>query len=294
MKIFAIIVNYNGWKDTYECVDSLRNLNLTHLNIVVVDNKSIDGESIEMLNMKKKAGEIELILSPVNGGFSHGNNIGIRYALKNEADYIILINNDTIVADDFISPLIEILNRNQNCGAISPRINFYYDKNKIWYDGGTFNKLICRARHYRFEEYQTTSKGCLSTNFITGCCIILPAKVINDVGLFDERFFLYGEDTEYSLRLKKAGYELAWDADYVLYHKVSSSTGRFSKRTQYYQIRNNLIIGNMYQNMFERLVTRCYDKFFYFYKVLFKGYDYKIVRRAIDDFKKGIVGKVDI
>lgn len=294
MNVFVIIVNFNGWKDTIECIESLNSLRLPYLSIIVVDNNSNDDESRQILKSESSEKRFELILSKYNGGFSYGNNLGIRLALAKNADFVLLINNDTIVEEDFITPLIEFLKKNINCGAISPRINFFYDKKKIWYDGGDFNKFICKAKHFRFEKVEAKSRGYCKTNYLTGCCILLPKKVIDDVGLLDERFFLYGEDTEYCLRIKKMGYSLFWDSDCVIYHKVSASTGRYTKQTLYYQVRNNLIIGEMYQNLIQRLITKCYDKIFYLYKVLFKGYDYKTIQRAMQDHKKGIVGKVDI
>lgn len=141
-KVYIILLNYNGWKDTVECVKSLAVIKGTDTHIVVVDNCSTD-DSVEKLKAELPD-EVTLLQADENNGFSAGNNIGIRYALKNQADYVLLLNNDTVTDQDFLTPLVEFASRTPDCGCISSRIYYYYDKNKIWFDGGAFHPYNCK------------------------------------------------------------------------------------------------------------------------------------------------------
>lgn len=287
--MYIILLNYNGWKDTVECVKSLAVIKGTDTHIVVVDNCSTD-DSVEKLKAELPD-EVTLLQADENNGFSAGNNIGIRYALKNQADYILLLNNDTVTDQDFLTPLVEFASRTPDCGCISSRIYYYYEKNKIWYDGGAFHPYNCRAEHYRFDEDGSTVTGIHEATFISGCCMLIPATVIRKIGLMDERYFLYVEDTEYSLRIQKAGYKLYWDADHHFYHKVSASTGNKSKLSQYYEIRNRYLIAEQYLTRSQRFSMRIYNCIFYTYKILVKKYDRRILHKAIKDAANEHVGK---
>ena len=141
MKVFVILVNYNGCKDTLECINSLLKVKYSKMKIIVVDNASSD-ESVSEL--KKYDEKITLMISPANGGFSKGNNIGIKYALKEGADYILLLNNDTIVDENFLNPLLDTAAEYKNTAVVSSKIYYESDHEKIWFAGGSFNKVTGR------------------------------------------------------------------------------------------------------------------------------------------------------
>ena len=287
--MYIILLNYNGWKDTVECVKSLAVIKNTETHIVVVDNCSTD-DSVEKLKAELPD-EVTLLQADENNGFSAGNNIGIKYALKNHADYVLLLNNDTVTDQDFLTPLVEFASRTPDCGCISSRIYYYCDKNKIWFDGGAFHPYNCRAEHYRFDEDGSAVTGIHEATFISGCCMLIPATVIRKIGLMDERYFLYVEDTEYSLRIQKAGYKLYWDADHHFYHKVSASTGNKSKLSQYYEIRNRYLIAEQYLTRLQKFSMKIYNCIFYTHKILVKKYDRRILHKAIKDAANENVGK---
>jgi len=287
--VFIVIVNYNGWKDTIEAVKSLQCIDGINITVVVVDNQSTD-DSIVIL--KRTLGEsIVLIEAPENKGFSYGNNIGIQYAMKNHADFVLLLNNDTVVDEDFITPLVHFAETEPKCGCISPRIYYNDDRNMIWYDGGSFQSFFCKADHLRFNERGSTVSGIQKTKFVSGCCMLLPVRMIETVGLMDERYFLYVEDTEYCLRMMRHGYALYWDADCHIYHKVSASTGKISDLAQYYSIRNRLLLGETYLNGFQKFTTGLYNIVFYLYKLARGRFQLKMVIRAYKDFNGGKFGK---
>ena len=289
-KVFIVLLNYNGYKDTIECVNSLEKIITDNIKIIVVDNKSTDN-SIEEIE-KNINDKIILLRAEANDGFSAGNNIGIKYALENNADYVLLLNNDTIIEEDFLTPLVSFSNENKDCGCISCRIYYNAERNKIWFDGGDFNPLICRAKHYRFNEEKSDINGINEAGFISGCCMLIPTEVIKNIGFMDERYFLYVEDTEYSLRIKKGGYKLYWDSDHKIYHKVSSTTKNISNMVQFYEIRNRLLLRDTYLNTFEKITTGIYNLFFYTYKVITRKFNLGIIKKAHLYNKKKLYGKI--
>ncbi len=290
-KVYIILINYNGYNDTIECVDSLKVITQTKFKIIVVDNKSTDN-SFERLkrNLDK---DVILIEAESNNGFSAGNNIGIKYAMEHGAKYVLLLNNDTIINEDFLTPMLEFSKKNNNCGCISCRINYNDERNKIWYDGGNFNYYFCRTDHNNFNKEYSKYTGFNETKFVSGCCMLLPINVIEKIGLMDERYFLYVEDTEYCLRIKQNGYKLYWDSNHKIYHKVSSSTKYISRAAQFYEIRNRLLLKKTYLNPFQKITSFIYDIVFYSYKLITRKYDFSILIKAISYYKKRKYGMVD-
>lgn len=288
-QLFIILLNYNGWKDTVECVRSIRASCKKKYTIVVVDNKSTNN-SVEILQ-REIGDEIVLLKAQSNKGFSAGNNIGIKYALSNGAEYVLLLNNDTIVKNDFFDDLLEFAQNNSQLGCISSRIYYYENKDKIWYDGGDFNYHTGRAIHYRFNEISSDIHGVNEAGFVSGCFMLIPIPVIQQIGFMDERYFLYVEDTEYSLRIKKAGYKLYWNAEHCIYHKVNSSTKKLSNTIQYYEIRNRLLLCDTYLTKMQLFEMKIYNIIFYTYKIMRGVYSITALKEAYRDWKNNNFGK---
>ncbi|MCL2859205.1 MAG: glycosyltransferase family 2 protein [Oscillospiraceae bacterium] len=224
MKVSIILLNYNGYKDTIECIDSIKqNEKEMNYEIIVVDNKSTDN-SVEEL---KKIDEIILLESERNGGFAYGNNIGIKYAIDKGAEYILLLNNDTIIELNCISLMYKILNENDDMGMIGCRIMYYNNKELINYMGGEINwfKGIVVVKD-KLTIYKENNRSFSYTNFITGCCMLIKKEVIDKAGYLPEDYFMYYEDVEYCVKVKDAGYKLGICYNAVIYHKESASSGR--------------------------------------------------------------------
>lgn len=287
--IYIILLNFNGWQDTLECIQSLNVISEVHYTIIVVDNNSTNDSVMQLRKLLPE--KVILLESKENNGFSAGNNIGLKYAMEQGAKYVLLLNNDTLADEDFLSPMFEFVEKTSDCGCISSRIYYNTEHSRIWYDGGNFNYFICRAKHFRFNKLDSSIKGIHETGFISGCCMLIPCEVINKIGLMDERYFLYVEDTEYSLRIRSYGYKLYWDADHHIYHKVSASTKNISKTSQYYEIRNRLMLKNAYLNSSQKITTAFYNIIFYAYKILSKKYDLNSFWRAIKDHRNRRYGK---
>ena len=147
--IAIILVNYNGAEDTIDCIKSLSRIKNVEYEIVVVDNKSTD-DSILKLKDFQKISKFILIEADCNKGFSAGNNIGIRYEAN--ADYYLLLNNDTVVEPDFLNKLIYEIKENPRCGATISKILYYSQPDTIWYAGGSFNRKTARSEHYHFNQ----------------------------------------------------------------------------------------------------------------------------------------------
>ena len=277
--VFIVIVNYNGWKDTIECLESLQNISYPNYQVVLVDNGSTNG-SLEYIkkwcsggirvesefakynanskpvyyieyerNIAETGGcwekeniiadkapnrRLVLIRSNENLGFSGGNNVGIKYSLSKNADYILLLNNDTVVSCDFIEHLIEVASNNEKVGMVGGKI-FYYDRpDSVAFAGGKIS--LIRGSGYHFTDNRFNEPTPVS--FLTGCLWFVKSNVFRQVGLLDEYYFLYVEDVDYCYRVQNYGYILMYTPHSIIYHKEGSSAGRLSPLSLYYITRN--------------------------------------------------------
>lgn len=238
--VFIILLQWNNSTVTVECLESLRKVTYSNKRIILIDNGSTDGSLQEIrkwIEQNKEGDSIDIIPLENNRGFTGGNNVGIEFALRNNADYVLLLNNDTIVTPDFLSTLIETASQNNNIGAAGCKITYYPATSKIWFNGGRIDYF--RGAFYGINK---DSEGIKPSDFITGCTMLLPASVLKKVGILDERFFLGTEDIDLSYRIKDAGYKLLVNSDAVIHHKVSlTQGGRYSPTYQYYFHRNRMI-----------------------------------------------------
>lgn len=258
MKIGFITINFHSDQDTLDVVKQLGGNALplgVSSTVYVVDNDKSDNLKEKL----KKYSQAVYIASPGNVGFATGNNLGMKQALKDEADLIVLINNDTIVPEDLVlkilaSPIVE-----KSTGAVGGLIYFakgfeFEDKYKndelgkvIWYAGGEYDWNNVYAKHLGVNEVDKGQfDGQRETDFITGCLFITKSEVLKKVGLFDERYCLYFEDSDLGLRIKKAGYKLIFDSNVKIAHKVAQSSGIGSPLNDYFITRNRLVFGMDY------------------------------------------------
>ncbi len=249
MKLAVILVNYNGKDYNEACIESVRANRIDgEVRIIVVDNASADG-SMQTLR-KRYAGEegVELLELDDNYGFSYANNAGIRRAKEWGADAVLLLNNDTEIADTMLKELLACAVRHPD-SMIAPKIYYSDDRKRIWSAGGSVSPVIRKVRHIGLnQEDRGQYEEERRIFFATGCCLFLPMQVIARAGLLDERFFLYYEDTEYSFRLRKLGIDIFYCPQAVMYHKVgASSRGADSPLCAYYIARNWLLCSRLRQ-----------------------------------------------
>lgn len=241
-KVNVVIVNWNGLEDTSVLLESLSKISYSNYFIVIVDNNSANDEAEKLENLCR--GKVHLIKCNENLGFAGGNNVGIKYSLEEKADYILLLNNDTTVQPDFLEILVNKFEVENQAGIIAPRINYYYKPEKIWSDGGYISRLRGSGFAYseKFESEADSNEKVVS--FVSGCCMLIKSEVFSKVGLFDENYFLYTEDTDLCLRTLNAGYKIIVSPKSKIFHKVGSSTKNRNRALPlYYTTRNRLFFA---------------------------------------------------
>jgi GT2 family glycosyltransferase len=238
--VTIILLNWNSWQDSAECIESCKRLSYPYFQLLIVDNDSSDGsEAI----LRERFPDIGFIQTGANLGFAGGNNVGIGYALAQGADYVWLLNNDTVVEPEALTALLQLAANDKQVGMVGSKI-VYYDAPKIlWFSGAVLNRESAhRPYHLGLNEadhgqYDLTCE----TGYITGCSLLVRKEVIASIGLLDDRLFLYFEDVDWSARAKAAGWKLMYCPESLVYHKVSISAGGAASPTLlYYTSRNRL------------------------------------------------------
>jgi len=221
--VYIIVLNWNGKDITLDCLDSLSKLKYDNYKLLVVDNGSTD-ESAEVIN--KNYPTVEFLKLDSNIGYAAGNNAGFEYIKDRNAEFIIFLNNDTNVDQNFIEPLIKPLIKNSYIEQTVPKIFYEDDKNIIWYAGGMVNFWLGQIYHIGIRK-KDCSKYSESKyiDYATGCCFCMRYKDFEEIGGFDESFPMYGEDVDLSLRIRSYGKNILFIPNSKIWHKVSASVG---------------------------------------------------------------------
>ena len=205
----------------------------------MVDNGSKDDSLIEI---KKNFHNVKIIQNKKNLGFTGGSNVGIKCALKNNADYVLLLNNDTIVDRKFLSEMIKLTESDEKIGIVCPKV-FYSKPKIIQYAGLKFNLNTGNTLLIGNNERDNGQfNEVLEMDFCGGTCMLVKKGVFRKIGLFDNRYFAYFEDTDFGFRARKAGYKIVFCPKARIWHKVSASSGGQSNPLkEYYMNRNNIL-----------------------------------------------------
>ena len=290
-KVAIITLNWNGWKDTIECLESLYQITYPSYDVIVVDNNSendsiekikeyaegkIKVESkffeydpgnkpIEIIEYTREEAEdgggdekeianlpsnrkIIIIKNEKNYGFADGNNIGMRYALKNlNPDYVLLLNNDTVVDKAFLGELVKVAESDEKIGIVGPKV-YYYDcagrTDVIYFAGAELVLWKGGDKRYGFNEIdQGKWDEIREVNVIEGTCTLIKNELFKEVGLLDEKFFGYREDTDFCMRATKEGFKLLYAPNARIWHKVAASfgLGRNNPFKVYLMVRNRFL-----------------------------------------------------
>jgi hypothetical protein len=251
-KVGIVSINWNNFKDTREFIHSILSISYKNYILIIVDNNSTDN-SLEMLEdefkEQVKNGKIIFIKSEINRGFASGNNLGIRYAIDAQCDLVLMINNDTVVSPDFLEPMIDRMYSSKNIGVVTGKIYYYDNKNLLWSIGGELNLLKASAKYYgtnvidkgQFDKIEKLGVA-------SGCFMLMDCSMLKKIGLLSEQYFFRGEEWEFSYRVRKNGYEIAFEPKARIYHKVSRSHNRFSYYDIYSAYRGKLIFSKSYIN----------------------------------------------
>ena len=236
--VSIITINYNGLKDTCELIETLP-LEDKSIEVIVVDNASREDE---VTALEQRYPQIKVIRSDKNLGFAGGNNLGIQAAT---GKYLFFINNDTVLhrGERILQPLIDRLDSNPKIGAVCPKIRFAWNPQPIQFAGYTpLSRITMRNRSLGFGEadygqYDTPHP----TPYVHGAAMMVKREVIEQAGLMPECYFLYYEELDWSMMIRRAGYDIWYDPATTVFHKESQATGQDSPLRTYYITRNRLL-----------------------------------------------------
>ena len=261
--VFVSIINFNGNKNTLECLRSLEKLNLQGISLSVVVTDNASKEKLELDENFLKNIPLKIFFNKENLGFSGGHNLGIEYALSHGADYVVILNNDVILDKGLIYELVKSA-QDPKIGIMSPKIyfakGFEYHKDRykeeelgkvFWYAGGEMDWNNVIGRHIGVDE---VDKGQYDKereiDFASGCCMLVKKEVFGKTGMFDNRYFLYYEDNDLCQRTRRKGFEILYEPKAVLWHKNAGSAGGSGSALQdYYITRNRLLFGLSYAKL---------------------------------------------
>lgn len=256
--VAIVVVNWNGWQDTIECLQSLLQLSYGSYRIVVVDNGSTDGSLLELTSWARQTGQewqisrrdaplaslsrILLVETGANLGWAGGTNVGVRLGLKMGVQLFWLLNNDTIVDTHSLERLVEALQNDPTVGIVGSKIVYYDHPRILWSAGGGIRWWRGGATYHigldcpDGEEFNQRRQ----VEYVTGCSLLVPAALIQSVGLLPELYHLYFEEPEWCVRARRAGWKVVYEPGSVVYHKVSRSISRRPALIDYYVTRNRL------------------------------------------------------
>ena len=254
-KLLSIItINYNGLKDTCELIDTLP-LNDEVIEVIVVDNASTQDEATEL---EKRYPQVKVIRSDKNLGFAGGNNLGIQ---ASHGKYFFFINNDAILPQpSALSLLINRLESSAHIGMVCPKIRFTWDKQPIQYAGYTpLSKITLRNKSIGFGEQDNGQYNTANpTPYAHGAAMMVKREVIEKTGMMPECYFLYYEELDWSMMIRRTGYEIWYEPACTIFHKESQTTGQQSPLKTYYITRNRLLFAQRNIKRGERYLTYSY------------------------------------
>lgn len=239
-KVAVVVLNFEVEDLVRKCVASIKKSTHKLLKIIVVDN-SKESKLQDLKNDKA----INLIEVGKNLGYTGGNNIGIRYALEKGADFIFILNPDTTVDKHTIEVLIKKA-ISYSIWILSPKI-YFANTNIIWYAGGIFDFANVLGKHIGVDELDEGKYDeDKEVDFATGAAMFLYAKVFKEIGLFDEKYFLYYEDSDLCFRARRSGFKIMYIADAIVYHENAKTTGLGSPTQDYYITRNRMLFASKF------------------------------------------------
>ena len=303
-KVYIVILNWNRHVDTLECIESVKKINYPNYNIILVDNGSTD---ISPDIFKQRHEDIILIKNEENIGYADGNNVGIRNALLNKAEYVWLLNNDAVVHPDALTEMVDIGEKVPESGILGSKI-YYYDRPEvIWFAGATINWKYAFSYHIGCDQNDKPLYDIIKeVDRVTGCSMLVKRDVCEKIGLMDEKLFLYAEELDWCVRAKIAGYKILYIPGSKVYHKVSVSTGGnnsivfnyFNTRNFLYVIKKNFLFPRreyyLFYSVYARLME-CKGMYNKIFKYMFNNTDdipveyYKFI--GVCDFIAGKMGK---
>ncbi len=252
-KFAIIILNWNGLNDTLECLDSLKSLTYSSFEIILVDNGSTDGS---LKTLKEHYPDLIYVENQTNLGFAEGNNRGIEVALDRGADFVVLLNNDTVVAPDFLNAFAAAGEEHPKAGALGAKIFYHDEPATLWYAGGGVDRTSWSCYHIgngrpdqseKYRKIAPTEYGC-------GCALAISKEAISKVGTLSPEYFLIWEEIDWCYRLRNEGFECLFVPGARVWHKISQSfaEGNRGRMWHYFYMRNRLLFIQRHATRKER------------------------------------------
>lgn len=250
---YIIILNWNNHKDTIECVESAMDLDYENFRVLMVDNGSTDNSAAIF---KEKFPEMEILENGENFGFAKGNNKGIEYALAEGAEYIFILNNDTVVAKDMLSKLVSSVSSKE--AILSPKVYYYDNRHVINSLGTTINWFRLRPNlGFCGEEDKGQFNAVTNARILIGCALFMSRELLEKIKCFDEDFYMIHEDADLSLRNLSMGGQNIVIPEAVIYHKASSTLQKYPTLSAYYSVRNLLYLAHKNASIIDRVKVFC-------------------------------------
>jgi hypothetical protein len=268
-KVAVVVLNWQQPKLTIDCLNSLLSVksNKFELHTILIDNGSTDTSVSQFQRLFEANPTVTLVFNQSNLGYVEGNNVGLKLALTNNYDYVVVLNNDTQVDPNFLNPLIEFSTKHQNRYLLGPKIyfarGFEYEKTYkpsqlgkvIWSLGGIIDWANLYGSNLHIDQVDSGQfeKPITQLDFISGCCLFIPRRILTQISQFDPKFFLYLEDADYCQKSLRASFKLAVIPKSVIWHYNSGSSGASSNLHHYFLSRNRLLFGFRYASLKTKL-----------------------------------------
>jgi GT2 family glycosyltransferase len=246
-KVAVILVNWNSYDLTNDCINSLNKTSYKDFDIIVVDNNSKDHSADKL---KETHPDIILLKNKTNSGFTGGNNTGFTYSLQHNYTYSLLLNNDTFVEKDFLSVMVDYMDEYADTGVVQSKIFFNHNRKMLWNGGSYYSRWLgmTYVKGYFSKSGPSICNEIKEIDWATGCSFLARNSVLKQTGLLINKMFIYYEDVELSFRIREAGYKIIYHPGSIVYHitgmanknKIKSKEG-YSNPIIYYLSQRNLI-----------------------------------------------------
>ena len=234
-KVHLIVLNWNDKELSGKCLSSIEKVSYPNYKVLIVDNSSEDG-SVDFF--KENFSQYDILALESNLKYAGGNNAAVEYLKPKEEDFLVFINNDTIVSSDFLDHLIQPFLNDPNCIITVPKILFAMDINKIWYAGGIVNMWKGKIDHIGIRNFDGPRYSfMMETDYATGCCLCINSADFKKLDYFDTIFNMYCEDVDLSIRAKRMNRKIVYSPKSIIVHSVSQSLGENSLK----KIQNKLL-----------------------------------------------------
>lgn len=243
-RVAIIVLNWNGYHYTKACLESLERITYPNYETIIVDNGSTDGS---VPRLREDFPRHQILVNPVNLGFARGHNTGIRRALENGADYVLLLSNDFLVAPGFLEPAVALAESDAKIGMIGGKIYLLEEPGYLWYAGGRVSRLRGMVKVYgAHQKDRGQHERIRRISFVSGAKMLIKRAVLESVGLLPEEYFFGIEEWDYSVAVQRAGYHLYYVPGFVSYHKVGGSSSQARPKYLYGWWRGRLIFQEKY------------------------------------------------